>query len=270
MVPLVSSSLGAVAYFQTAAPAAAVDPDKGASELNHHIAGMILLAIGFSVIFSERHRKLTWMRWLTPVLFIAAGLFLAVWSDEEIWPRGTLNWLWLLHHDAEARQHKLYALLLVLIGSVEGIQLLPAVRRPWLKAVFPALCIIGGVALMFHQHGGEISTLQLAPAASDSGISAPQLTSAPSAASNTSHHHHASANDSPAVAGPASSHSHHVMTGAAAKIQTQHIWFAIAGFGVALFKFLYDSARRPPARILSYMWANSVIVLGLLLVLYTE
>lgn len=251
----VSSTPGAAANFQIAAPATAADAERQASELNHHIAGVILIAIGFSLILSERHKKLAWVRWVTPVLFIAAGLFLAAWSDDEIWPRGTLNWLWLLHHDAEARQHKLYALLLMLIGSVEGIQLLSPVRRPWLKAVFPALCIIGGIGLLFHHHGDETSTSQLA--------------TAPFAASDTSHHHHTSANDSPAVAGPGSFHAHHAMTGTAAKIQNQHIWFAIAGFCIALFKFLYDSTR-PPARIFSYLWANSVIVLGLLLVLYTE
>jgi hypothetical protein len=67
---------------------------------------------------------------------------------------------------------------------------------------------------------------------------------------------------------PGHPHDHH-LAGAAAKVQKQHAWFAVAGFLVALFKFLYDAAR-PPARIRQYLWASSVIFLGLLLLLYTE
>lgn len=239
----------------------AVDPDKEASELNHHIAGMFLIAIGLGLILSERFRKLEWLRWLPPVLFIAAGLFLAVWSDDEIWPRGALSWSWLLHHDAEARQHKLYALLLAALGVIEGMKLVPRLRRPWLKVAFPALCIIGGIALLFHHHSGEVALAKLAPASVTAG---------------TSHHHHppAAGMDNPSVPAAAdsssTSHSHeHGLTGVAAKIQREHAWFAVVGFWAAFFKFLYDSAR-PPARVPRYLWANSLILLGSLLLLYTE
>ena len=248
------SSFSVAAYSQPLAPAT-VDPDKEASELNHHIAGMFLIAIGLSVILSGRYRRLVWLRWLPPVLFIAAGLFLAVWSDSEIWPRGDLSWSWLLDHDAEARQHKLYALLLVAIGLVEAMQLIPRLRRPWLKAVFPALCALGGISLLFHHHSGEVALAQPGPA-------------------SVHHHHMAAGMDNPsaslAAAGAAASHSHdHGLTGPAAKIQRQHTWFAVVGFWVALFKFMYDTTR-PPARVPRYLWANSVILLGFLLLLYVE
>src|SRR5438270_3682637 len=86
------------------------DPDKASSELNHHIAGLALLAIGVMVICGHRFKRLAFMQNLWPLLFIAAGIFLAVWSDSEIWPRGNLGWSWLIQHDAEARQHKIYAI----------------------------------------------------------------------------------------------------------------------------------------------------------------
>lgn len=248
------------AYLHVSAPSVAVshalDSDKEASELNHHIAGMFLVAIGLSLILSERQERLQWMRWLPPVLFILAGLFLAAWSDNEIWPRGTLSWSWLLHHDAEARQHKLYALLLAALGSVEAMQLLPKLRRPWMKAVFPVLCVIGGISLLFHHHSGEV------------GLARPA-----SSVVETSHYHHheASADTSTAPARVATApHAHeHGLTGVAAKVQKEHVWFAVIGLCVALFKFLYDSTR-PPVRIPRYLWVNSVILLGLLLILYTE
>lgn len=245
---------------QSAAASPAIDPDKETSELNHHIAGAFLIAIGLSLILSERHKRLEWLRWLPPVLFIAAGFFLAAWSDDEIWPRGVLSWSWLLHHDAEARQHKLYALLLVALGVIEGMQLIPRLRRPWLKAAFPVLGAIGGIALLFHHHSGDVSLAQPAPA---------------SITDQSSHHHRsATGMDTPsspaAPAGASTSHAHeHGLTGIAAKIQKEHAWFAIVGFWAAFFKFRYDSAC-PPARVPRYLWATSLILLGCLLLLYTE
>src|SRR4051812_27455934 len=136
--------------------ASGTDPDKPSSELNHHIAGIFLIAIGLSVIWSKHDRSRPWLKWLPPILFIGAGLFLAAWSDDEIWPRGNLSWLWLLRHDAEARQHKLYALLLIIFGIVEYLQANPRLCKPWLKMVFPLLCVIGGASLFLHHHSGMV------------------------------------------------------------------------------------------------------------------
>ncbi len=66
----------------------------------------------------------------------------------------------------------------------------------------------------------------------------------------------------------AQGHSHALM-GTGANIQRQHAWFAVVGFCVALFKFLHDVAR-PPIRVSYSLWANSVIVLGILLLIYVE
>jgi hypothetical protein len=240
------------------------DPDKGPSELNHHIAGLFLIAIGLCLIISDHSRALTWLRWVPPALFIAAGMFLAAWSDSEIWPRGALSWSWLVHHDAEARQHKLYALLLAVIGCVEGMKLIPRFRRPWLKAVFPVLGAIGGIALLFHSHGGQ--TVMVQPVAA---FIAPEHNHGADGMAHDGVHEHGAA---PANSGPKTGTSHlheHVMTGTAAKIQREHAWFVVAGLFVVLFKFAYDSAR-PPARIALHFWASSVIVLGCLLLMYTE
>jgi len=242
------------------------DPDKGPSELNHHIAGLFLIAIGLSLIISDHSRALTWLRWVPPALFIAAGIFLAAWSDSEIWPRGALAWSWLVHHDAEARQHKLYALLLAVIGCVEAMKLIPRFRRPWLKAVFPVLGAIGGIALLFHSHGGEMVVVQ--PAAA-SFIAPEHEHNADGTASHGGVHEHgaAPANSEPKT-GPSHLHQH-VMNATAVKIQREHSWFVVAGLFVVLFKFVYDSAR-PPARVALHFWTSSVIVLGCLLLMYTE
>lgn len=288
----------------TTTAASGVDPDKPSSEMNHHIAGIFLIAIGLSVIWSKNDRSRAWLKWLPPVLFIAAGLFLAAWSDSEIWPRGNLSWLWLLRHDAEARQHKLYALLLIVFGLVEYAQSNPRLRKPWLKIVFPVLCVIGGASLFLHHH----SSMVVASANgmdhsshmdhSDHNVSAaPGMNNNCQSASDTApinsqnHHHdvaeHGTAEHSAAEHGAAEpshpcpsafvqagsssiaqGHSH-ALTGSGANIQRQHAWFAIVGFCVALFKFLHDVAR-PPVRVSHALWANSVIVLGILLLIYVE
>jgi len=242
------------------------DPDKGPSELNHHIAGLFLIAIGLSLILSDHSRALTWLRCVPPALFIAAGIFLAAWSDREIWPRGALGWSWLLHHDAEARQHKLYALLLAVIGCVEAMKLIPRFRRPWLKVVFPVLGAIGGIALLFHSHGGEMVMVQ--PAAA-SFIAPGHNHGADGMAAHDRVHEHGAAPENSAPKTGASHLHEHVMNGTAAKIQREHAWFVVAGLFVVFFKFAYDSAH-PPARVALHFWASSVIVLGCLLLMYTE
>lgn len=271
-----------------------IDPDKPSSEMNHHIAGIFLIAIGLSVIWSKNDRSRPWLRWLPPILFIGAGLFLAAWSDDEIWPRGNLSWLWLLRHDAEARQHKLYALLLIVFGIVEYVQSNPRLRKPWLKMVLPVLCVIGGASLFFHHHSGMAGHMDH----SGHHVSAAQdmnsgcQSASETAPVNTQDHYHSAAEhgtaehggaehgaaelshpcpSAVAQAGSASiaqGHAHALM-GAGANIQRQHAWFAIVGFCVALFKFLHDVGR-PPVRVSHSLWANSVIVLGILLLIYVE
>lgn len=291
-------SLSATSLLPALATAASgIDPDKPSSEMNHHIAGIFLIAIGLSVIWSKNDRSRPWLRWLPPILFIGAGLFLAAWSDDEIWPRGNLSWLWLLRHDAEARQHKLYALLLIIFGIVEYLQANPRLRKPWLKIVFPLLCVIGGASLFLHHHSGMVMA-----SANDMDHSGHHASAAQDANSNCQsvseampvnkqdHHHgatehgiaehgtaeHAGEPSQPcpstiAHAGSSSiaqGHDHAHM-GAGANVQRQHAWFAIVGFCVALFKFLHDFAR-PPIRVPHSLWANSVIVLGILLLIYVE
>ena len=107
------------------------DPNKPASELNHHLAGYALIAIGALVIAGYSSEKLRPLQLVWPFLFVAAGLFLAAWSDAEIWPRGNLSWRFLIHHDPEARLHKIYALLLILIGIIEYLRARGKLNRFW-------------------------------------------------------------------------------------------------------------------------------------------
>lgn len=274
---LTSSALPSASEPPRQNPAAsAVDPNKAPSEMNHRIAGAFLLAIGLCILGGNRYKSLTWLRWLPSILFIAAGLFLAAWSDAEMWPRGNRGLSWLIYHDAEALQHKFYALLLLAIGLVEGIQVSVKYRRPWLNIAFPVFCLIGGGSLFFHHHSGNIQ-----PASSIVQGSAPNARFIPVPASQHEHTHTTdtsgtSRSFSPPesmkvdISGIAQGHSHHHgLAGPEAKIQREHAGFALVGFCIALFKFLHDSAK-PPAPVRRYLWVNSLLILGLLLLFYTE
>ena len=136
------------------AASSSVDPDKAPSELNHHLAGFALIGVGLFVLAGLALPKLRAMQLVWPFLFIVAGIFLAVWSDAEIWPRGNLSWTWLLHHDAEARQHKVYALVLIALGLLEYLRNRGVLKGFWRIGSFPILAIFGASLLLIHDHGG--------------------------------------------------------------------------------------------------------------------
>jgi hypothetical protein len=59
------------------------------------------------------------------------------------------------------------------------------------------------------------------------------------------------------------------MNGTMEKIQREHAWFVVVGIFVVLFKFVYDSSRSP-VKVPFHLWASSMMVLGCLLLMYTE
>jgi hypothetical protein len=278
---------------------AAVDPNKGPSELNHHVAGWALIGVGLLVLTSflsprpERHR------FLWPALFVLAGFYLALWSDGEIWPRGNLNWLWLLHHDAEARQHKIYAILLVAIGAIEYIRLRGSLPRFWKTWAFPLLAVIGAGMLMFHDHTGgsgarspEAQAYLVNPALDVDGRP-PKASSATedADAAHDLHHPMQASSESDSKTAPVDrgamsmDHSqmtmsvvtgdsipashHHVMTESMLRVEHQHMWFLAVGLAIGLFKFISDGEFFRN-RIVPCMWPTCMLLLGFMLVLYRE
>ena len=267
------------------------DPNKPASEQNHRLAGCALVAIGMLVIASHASENLGWSQRVWPFLFVAAGLFLAIWSDGEIWPRGKLSWIWLIHHDAEARQHKIYAILLIAIGTVEYLRVNAKLVRFWRIWAFPLLALFGTVLLLFHDHtsgsGAKSAEAQnylvsWLPSATAQPVA--PLTADSTGPPATIHHHDHMSSESTtierqgaqrATIGPTmemdngDSGHHHQMTAAMLKVEHQHQWFALIGIAVVLFKFLNDSAvwRRS---FVPLLWPTCILVLGMLLVFYTE
>ena len=270
---------------------ASVDPNKGPSELNHHIAGWALIGIGVLQLVALFFPSLKGHRYIWPALFLSAGLFLALWSDGEIWPRGNLNWAWLLRHDAEARQHKIYAILLIAIGIIEYLRIRGSLTRFWKTWAFPALAVIGACLLLIHDHTGgsgahspEAQAYLVNPALDVDGSPRKPESIATASMHHTSgevmhgdgmesgampmDHSHMMMDDPAGNAMNAGDH-HHMMTASMLLVEREHMWFMIVGLAIGLFKFLSDS-EFVQSRIVPYMWPSCMTLLGFMLVLYRE
>lgn len=274
--------------------ASPVDPHKDSSEQNHHIAGFALIGVGLMVIAGNVSPRLRFLRYLWPALFILAGIFLAVWSDAEIWPRGNVSWGWLLHHDAEARMHKVYAILLIVMGILEYLRARGRLNRWWQVWSFPLLALLGASLLLVHDHTAssgidspEVRAYIINPALDPEGNPLSQsdregpaaAATAPMAASTSDHassmdhdmmnmdHANMQMSDMPMQNAPDSPHSH--MAPAMMRIEREHFWFMIVGIAIGIFKLL-DDAKFWRSSVVAHAWPTLMIVLGVLLTLYRE
>jgi len=268
-----------------------VDPNKALSEFNHHVAGWALIGVGILVLTCFLAPDLRALRYVWPGLFLLAGLFLALWSDAEIWPRGNLSWAWLLHHDQEAGQHKIYALLLIVMGIVEYFRACSALNRFWSAWSFFFLAIIGAAFLLVHDHTAssgatspEARAYLVNPALDPDGYPPASHASDPMPSMDhsivdldhsemhmdfSSMDHSMPIGNEPAVTNtPWHGHRHH-MTPSMLLVEREHMWFMILGLGVALFKLISDREFWH-GRFISYVWPSGMLLLGISLVLYRE
>ena len=283
---LVSKPVSAKAHDTIANSAASqtADPNKSASEFNHHIAGWALIGIGLLALAALLSPGLNFQKYLWPVLFLLAGFFLALWSDAEIWPRGNLSWAWLFQHDAEARQHKIYSLLLIAIGIVEYFRIRGLLPRFWRIWAFPVIAILGAGMLLIHDHGvgsgadsPEAQAYLVNPKLDVDGNPRDLI------ASNMRENSGSGKNDAMSTADVSDmpmNHSqmnmdmsatphHHLMTESMVRVERQHLWFVVIGLAIAVFKFISDSELFRH-RLIPWMWPSCTMLLGLMLVFYRE
>jgi hypothetical protein len=194
--------------------------DKRESEFNHHLAGFFVVLAGI-FIFGEDSLAKRWsvLRYAWPTCFLAAGLFLLVFSDTEIWPFGPQTPWFAITHNMEDLQHKLFALILLSLGYVEFQRTRGRFKAVWTAWFFPVVGMAGAILLLFHVHGGNME--------------------APNAMETMKH------------------------------IQKEHLWFASAGFGIALTNGLAETCSKW-RHIYENTWPSLLIVLGILLMFYTE
>jgi hypothetical protein len=149
----------------TAAPQWDGSPEgKAYSEFNHHMAGLFVLLIGLSELRGALGvAMLSWSRFLLPLAMLGAGGFLMIWSDHDAWPIGSLSFTQtFFSDDFETVQHKLYAILLLSIGSIELLRRRGKITHVAWSIPLPLLALIGGAMLFLHSHGTHPSAHKIA------------------------------------------------------------------------------------------------------------
>jgi len=135
------------------------------SNFNHHLAGIFILVIGLTELWGALGiGMLAWSRFILPVAMFGMGSYLMIWSDHDAWPIGSLSFTQTLFGgDWEMLQHKVYALLALCIGAIEGLRWVDHRLRHALWAVpFPVFAVVGGLMLFLHSHGDHPSADQIA------------------------------------------------------------------------------------------------------------
>jgi hypothetical protein len=131
---------------------------KYQSEFNHHLAGMFLIVAGTFIIGDERFTKIwTGLRYVWPVCFLGAGIFLVFLSDMDVWPFGSLTPWYAVTHDVEDLQHKIFGIILLLLGYVEFQRTRGRFKGAWSAGFFPVVGMAGAIMLLFHAHSGDMS-----------------------------------------------------------------------------------------------------------------
>jgi hypothetical protein len=149
--------MSAPAAPQSAAQAAKLEADQRESEFNHRLSGFFVICAGILILCEGRlAKRWPWVRYAWPMCFLAAGLFVLVFSDTEIWPFGHQTPWFALAHSLEDLQHKIFALILLGLGSVELQRARGRLRSVWSLWFFPATAMAGAILLLFHVHSGDM------------------------------------------------------------------------------------------------------------------
>lgn len=205
---------------QTPAMLAKHARDKKESEFNHHLAGLLVALAGVFLLLEDKLAK-RWpaARYVWSWCFLAAGIFLLIFSDTEIWPFGKMSFWYAITHEPEDLQHKIFAVILLALGFIELQRARKRLQNAWSAWAFPVIGVAGSVLLLFHHHQAG-------------------------------------------MVGP-----HHMET--MEHIQNQHRAFAATGGGIALTKGLSE-VQTTWRQAFQKIWPTLLIVLGVLLMMYTE
>jgi putative copper resistance protein D len=119
------------------------------SEYNHHVAGLLVLAIG-TLTLLEHTGRAHWARhW--PLLFVGLAAFLLVRDDPEAWPFGPLS-LWKSLGYRTILQHYFFVILVLAFAVFEWLVRTGRLRSPRPAYVFPLLAAVGATLLLAHSH----------------------------------------------------------------------------------------------------------------------
>jgi hypothetical protein len=133
------------------------------SEFSHHLAGLFVLLMGCAELSQVLHlTSLLWARLMLPAAMLLGSVILLVGSDHEAWPIGLLSFAQTFSgHDPEIIQHKIYALLLFLVGTVEAVRRTRRISDGLSSSLLSLFAIVGGLMLFGHSHGVHPSAMKI-------------------------------------------------------------------------------------------------------------
>ena len=219
-MPGMDMSHDSMAMPETPAQQAKRLADKRESEFNHHLAGFLVMVAGIFLLAEDKLAS-RWpgARYVWPSCFLLAGVYLALFSDTEIWPVGHQTLWYAIRTNPEDLQHKTFAVILLFLGTVELQRARGKLKSAWSAWAFPVLGVAGAILLLFHHHSA--------------GMMGPNHMEV----------------------------MHHIMS--------EHLGFAVTGGGIALTKGLSEIKGSLQA-FFKRVWPLLMVVLGVLLMLYTE
>jgi hypothetical protein len=124
------------------------------SQFTHRTSGVLLIVLA-AVIFWEGRpgRRFPWNALSAP-LWLGFGVYLFISSDPEAWPYGPKSFVEIFF-DPLVLQHKLFAILLVVIGTIEGLRAYGSLRGWYARYLVPVLATVGGISLFVHFHDNK-------------------------------------------------------------------------------------------------------------------
>lgn len=136
-----------------------IEADKRFSEFNHRMAGFFVLLVGLlSLVEVKLSQKLPWARYFWSFLFFIPGVYLLIWSDPESWPTGNQTLSYVINHNMQVLQHKLFALLLLGLSAVEYVRIRRQLQSVWVSSIFPVLAAAGALLLLYHDPTAHADT----------------------------------------------------------------------------------------------------------------
>ncbi|MGC2400368.1 MAG: CopD family protein [Acidobacteriaceae bacterium] len=126
--------------------------DKKWSEYNHHWAGLIVFFAGV-LAFVGHFRSQRWARYW-PLTFAGLSLFILLRADPENWPLGPRPF-WASFSAPDVLQHRAAALLILCFAAFECAVQAGKLHARWVGMFFPAMCALGAVILLTHNHAAS-------------------------------------------------------------------------------------------------------------------
>jgi putative copper resistance protein D len=128
------------------------DADRAWSEFNHHVSGMLVLAMGLLAILHATGRARWARHW--PLVFMGLAVFMIFRNDPGSWPLGPEGFWegWLV---ATVLQHRLFVLLVIAFGIFEWMVRTDRMPSRSAALIFPLLCAVGGALLLTHSHESQ-------------------------------------------------------------------------------------------------------------------